>query len=275
MGVSFRFVVAALALTSSLAWGQAPAPLGQVSKDSVWVPTPERVIRRMLQMADTTKDDLVIDLGSGDGRIPLYAGKHFGARAIGVELEGNLVQFSRKSAQAQGVSHLVQFLQQDLYEADISKATVVALYISPGVMDRLKPRLLALRPGTRVVSHHFTLGDWEPDETIKVEGRSAHLWIVPAPLEGEWGVSLPGEDFRLRVTRRYQMLETSGERAGRPLLVIGPRLRGTEIRFTAFDRDGSSRHFTGRWDGERLSGLSEGEGIAPRSWQATRVGSLQ
>ena len=115
----------------------------------------------------------------GDGRIPIHAGRHFGARAVGVELEGNLVQLSRNAAQAQGVSHLVQFVQQDLYEADISKASVIALYISPGVMDRLKPRLLALRPGTRVVSHHFTLGDWEPDETIRVEGRTAHLWIVP------------------------------------------------------------------------------------------------
>jgi SAM-dependent methyltransferase len=270
MGVSSRFVVAALALTGSLAWAQAPAPLGQVSKDSVWVPTPERVIRRMLQMADTTKDDLVIDLGSGDGRIPLHAGKHFGARAIGVELEGNLVQYSRQAAKAQGVSHLVQFVQQDLYEADLSKATVIALYISPGVMDRLKPRLLALKPGTRVVSHHFTLGDWEPDETIKVEGRSAHLWVVPAPVEGEWEVRLPGEDFTLRIERRYQSLETSGRRAEKAVLVIGPRLRGTELRFTSFDRDGNSRHFSGRIAGERLIGTSEAEGISARDWTAIR-----
>jgi protein-L-isoaspartate O-methyltransferase len=271
MGVTARLFLAALALTAASAWGQSPAPLGQVSKDSVWVPTPERVIRRMLQMADTTKDDLVIDLGSGDGRIPLHAGKHFGARAIGVELEGNLVQFSRAAAKAQGVSHLVQFLQQDLYEADLSKATVIALYISPGVMERLKPRLLALAPGTRVVSHHFTLGDWEPDETIKVEGRSAHLWVVPAPVEGEWTVRLTGAgDFRLRIRRHYQMLETVGERSGKALLVIGPRLRGTEIRFTTFDPDGSSRHFTGRIDGERISGTTEGEGIAARDWTAVR-----
>ena len=267
-----RHFMAALGVCPAFAWGQAPAPLGQVSKDSVWVPTPERVIRRMLQMADTTRDDLVVDLGSGDGRIPLYAAKHFGARAIGVELEGNLVQFSRTAAKAQGVSHLAQFVQQDLYEADISKATVIALYISPGVMDRLKPKLLALKPGTRVVSHHFTLGDWEPDESIKTDGRSAHLWIVPAAVEGEWTVSLPGDDFRLRIRRHYQSLETSGERAGKPLLVIGPRLRGTEIRFTSFDRDGSSRHFTGRVEGERLTGQSEGEGIPARGWSAVRAG---
>ena len=270
-----RLFLAAAASLWTAAWaqvpGQAQPQLGQVSKDSVWVPTPERVIRRMLQMADTTKEDLVVDLGSGDGRIPVYAGKHFGARAIGVELEANLISYSRNAAKAHGVSNLVQFVQQDLYEADISKATVVALYISPGVMERLKPKLLALRPGTRVVSHHFTLGDWEPDESIRVEGRSAHLWIVPAAVEGDWAVNVPGEDFRLRIKRHHQTLETAGERSGKALLVIGPRLRGTEVRFTTFDRDGSSRHFTGRLDGGRLSGRSEGEGIATRPWTAERM----
>jgi len=269
-----RLFLAAAASLSTGAWTQVPGPaqpqLGQVSKDSVWVPTPERVIRRMLQMADTTKDDLVVDLGSGDGRIPVYAGKHFGARALGVELEANLVSYSRNAAKAQGVSHLVRFVQQDLYEADISQASVVALYISPGVMERLKPKLLALEPGTRVVSHHFTLGDWEPDETIRVEGRSAHLWIVPAAVEGDWAISLPGEDFRLSIKRNHQMLVTAGERSGKALLVIGPKLRGTEIRFTTFDRDGSSRHFTGHAAGDRVSGTSQGEGIAAQNWIGIR-----
>jgi hypothetical protein len=125
--------------------GQAqPAPsdepkIGQESRDSVWVPTPERVIRRMLQMADTTSRDLVVDLGAGDGRIPIYAAKHFGARAVGVELEGNLVRLARREAASQGVSHLATFQQEDLFKADLSRATVIALYISPGAMSRLKP----------------------------------------------------------------------------------------------------------------------------------------
>src|SRR5262245_38428368 len=113
--------------------------IGQVSQDSVWVPTPERVIRRMLQMADTTSRDVVLDLGAGDGRIPIYAAKHFGARAVGVELEGNLVRLARREAAAQGVSQLAKFEQGDLFKADLSRATVLALYISPGVMSRLKP----------------------------------------------------------------------------------------------------------------------------------------
>ena len=250
----------------------ADAPLiGQVSRDSVWVPTPERVIRRMLQMADTTSRDLVVDLGAGDGRIPIHAAKHFGARSIGVELEANLVRLARETARAQGVSHLASFVQQDLFEADLSGATVIALYISPGVMTRLKPRLAELRPGTRIVSHHFTLDDWEPDETIRVEGRSAHLWVVPAAVRGAWAVDIAGEAFTVRIDQRHQVLTTSGSRGGRELPVIGAQLRGTELRFTAFDRDGSSRHFTGLVDGDRMSGDSQGEGIAPLRWSARRL----
>jgi SAM-dependent methyltransferase len=252
----------------------ADAPqLGQVSKDSVWVPTPERMIRRMLQLADTTPNDLVVDLGAGDGRIPIHAAKHFGARAVGVELEGNLVRVARDTARAQGVSHLAQFVQQDLFEADLSKATVVALYISPGVMERLKPRLLGLKPGTRVVSHHFTLGDWEADETVRVEGRTGYLWVVPAQLGGSWTVRIPGEDFVLRVEQQHQVVRTSGERAGRPVNVIGARLRGTELQFTSFDRDGNVRYFEGRVADGRLVGSSSGPGIEAKAWNAMRSGN--
>jgi hypothetical protein len=254
------------------AGAQAPsheAPkIGQPSQDSVWVPTPERVIRRMLQMADTTSRDVVIDLGAGDGRIPIYAAKQFGARSIGVELEANLVRLARETAAAQGVAGLASFVRQDLFKADLSAATVIALYISPGVMTRLKPRLLALAPGTRVVSHNFTLEDWEPDESIRVEGRNAHLWVVPAAVAGTWAVDLPGEAFELSIEQRYQALTTSGVRGGKRLPVIGSMLRGTELRFSSFDRDGSSRHFSGRVEGGRMSGTSEGDGVAPLRWSA-------
>ena len=267
--------VLALLLSASAAQAQTPnagdAPqIGQVSKDSVWVPTPERLIRRMLQMADTTRDDLVIDLGSGDGRMPIYAARHFGARAIGVELEANLVRVSNESARTQGVDHLTSFIAQDLFEADISKAGVIVLYLSPGAMTRLKPRLLAQKPGLRVVSHQFTLEDWEPDESIRVEGRNGHLWVVPADVRGNWKVSLAGDEFLVRISQKYQVLATSGERAGRPVNVIGSRLRGTEIGFTAFDRDGYSRRFEGRVDGSRMSGEAMRDGGVPVRWTATR-----
>jgi SAM-dependent methyltransferase len=254
------------------AGGPSGAPeFGQVSKDSVWVTTPERLIRRMLQLADTTKDDVVMDLGAGDGRIPIYAARHFGARGIAVELEENLVQVAREAARREGVADRVQVIKQDLYEADLSTATVFALFISPGVMQRLKPRFLALKPGTRITSHQFDLGDWQPDETIEVEGRRGFLWVVPAPVEGTWQVAIPAEDFRLRIQRQYQKLSTSGERGGKGMHVIGPSLRGTEIRFTAFDRDGTSRHYRGRFEGGRLVGESDAlNGAKPLAWSATR-----
>lgn len=265
-----RFLLAVAAL-SVAAWAQEQAPqIGQVSKDSVWVPTPERMIHRMLQIADTTREDVVIDLGSGDGRIPIYASKHFGARSIGVEFEGNLVRFSREAAAAQGVAGLARFVQQDLFEADLSKATVVALYISPEVMRRLTPRLFALKPGTRIVSHQFQLEDWEADEWIFAEGRNGYLWIVPAQAQGSWLVRAGEDSFRIRVEQARQKLQTQGERGGKPINVIGARLRGSEISFTAFDPDGSARLFQGRIDGGRMAGSSGGHGLAPRAWSATR-----
>jgi SAM-dependent methyltransferase len=258
------------------AGAQAPPVLdrpeiGQISKDSVWVPTPERVIRRMLQLADVTPEDLVVDLGSGDGRIPIHAARHFGARAIGVELEENLVRVSVAAAREQGVSERVRFVRQDLYEFDLPVATVVALYISPGVMTRLKPKLLALRPGTRIVSHQFTLDGWEPDEQVRVEGRNAYLWVVPADARGSWRVTTAGaESLRVQVTQELAQLGMRGERAGRVVQIIGTGLRGTEIRFTAFDRNGAARHYQGRIEGARMSGTSEGMGIPPQAWSAAR-----
>ena len=265
----------ALAWCAAAASAQIPAAdgapqIGQVSKDSVWVPTPERMIRRMLQIADTRRDDRVFDLGSGDGRVPIYAARHFGVRAVGVELEANLVQLSIESARAQGVAKLVRFVRQDLFAADLSQATVIALYLSPGAMTQLKPRLLALAPGTRVVSHQFTLDDWEADESIRVEGRTGHLWVVPADVRGSWNLVMAGDRVRVRIEQKFQALVTTGERAGSPVNVIGARLRGTEISFTAFDRDGTGRHYRGRVDGGRMEGEATGDGSAPLRWSATR-----
>jgi SAM-dependent methyltransferase len=269
-------VMAALAAALGASAGPAAAQagdvpqIGQVSKDSVWVPTPERVIRRMLQMADVTADDLVVDLGSGDGRIPIYAGRHFGARAVGVELEENLVRLATESARAQGVADRVRFVRQDLFAYDLSDATVVALYISPGVMTRLEPRLAALRPGTRITSHYFTLGDWQPDETIRVEERTAHLWIVPADVGGTWTVRSGSDVFKVTIDQRHQQLKTRGQRAGRDIPVIAPKIRGTDVSFAAVDPAGDVRHYVGRVAGGRMSGESHAEGAPPARWSAAR-----
>lgn len=260
----------ALAAPGAGADGADPPQIGQVSKDSVWVPTPERVIRRMLQMADVTSDDVVVDLGSGDGRIPIYAARHFGARAVGVELEENLVRLSIESARAQGVAHLARFVREDLFAYDLSAATVIALYISPSVMSRLKPRLAALQPGTRIVSHFFTLNDWAPDETIRVEERTAYLWVVPADLRGTWTVRTRDDALKLTIAQDHQRLTLSAERDGRGVPVVGARLRGMEVGFSALDPDGSMRRYDGRVEGTRMTGESGNAGIPPLRWTATR-----
>jgi len=263
-------LLAAETLAAQPAAAPAPPQIGQVSKDSVWVPTPERLIRRMLQLADVTGDDFVVDLGAGDGRIPIYAARHFGARAIGVELEENLVVLARESAKAQGVSHLARFVRQDLFDFDLSGATVIALYISPGVMSKLKPRLAGLKPGTRVVSHFFTLEEWEPDETVRAEDRAGYLWVVPADVRGAWTVTTADDALRVTIEQTHQRLTARAERAGKAVPVISTRLRGTEIAFTAFDADGGARRYRGRVEAGRMSGDSDGHGVQPLPWSATR-----
>ena len=248
-----------------------PAQIGQLSKDSVWVPTPDRLIQRMLQIADTTKNDIVYDLGSGDGRIPIAAAKLFGARAVGVELEKNLIDYSRRSARQQGVASRAKFIQEDLFKADISKATVFAIYISPSVMEKLRPKFYDLKPGTRVVSHHFTLGDWEPDEMVQVEERRAYLWVVPAKVEGQWALKLGADDYRLKLAQAWQMLTASAEFAGRPTTAFAARLRGTEIRFAMIDGNGDVRNFTGRVVGDRMAGEARSYDKPPIAWTAQRV----
>jgi len=270
LGLLIAATLAAAPAAAQPAPATAPPQIGQVSKDSVWVPTPERMIRRLLQLADVTPDDLVVDLGSGDGRIPVYAAKHFGARAIGVELEENLVRMSVASANAQGVAGRARFVRQDLFEFDLAGATVIALYISPGVMTKLKPKLLGLDPGTRVVSHYFTLGDWAPDETIRVEDRTGYLWVVPADVRGTWRVTTGDDVLDMTLKQDHQRLEARAARAGRDVPVLSPRLRGTEVSFSTFDRNGDTRHYRGRVAGGKMSGDSDAHGEPPLRWSATR-----
>ena len=246
--------------------------IGQPGKDVVWVPTPHRLITRMLQMADTTQKDVVVDLGSGDGRIPIAAAKKFGARALGIEYEADLVRLSIRSAAREGVAGRVQFLRQDLFQTDLSEATVVALYVSPTIMLQLRPRLLALKPGTRVVSHQFTLGDWDADEQATVEGTSAYLWVVPAKAEGKWQVRVGKDVYDLQLQQEYQMLRGSAEHQGQGKRspVIAARLRGEDIRFSFVDRDGDPRSFSGRIAGDAMEGASRTHGQPEMPWRARR-----
>ena len=155
--------------------GEFQPQVGQAGKDVIWVPTPDALVERMLNMAKVTSTDYVIDLGSGDGRTPIMAAKKFGANALGIEYNPDMVAMSQKAATAAGVADKAKFAKADIFESDFSKAQVITMYLLPDLNLRLRPKLLDMKPGTRLVSHAFTMGDWEPDEKAEVEMRTAML----------------------------------------------------------------------------------------------------
>ena len=184
-----------------------------------FVTTPGEVVERMLELAGTRADDLVADLGSGDGRIVIAAARKYGARGLGIELDAKLVDLSRENARRAGVADRVTFIQGDVLEADFSKASVVTVYLLPGLIDRLEPRFLAqLKPGTRIVSHAFRMASWRPDrmETLRVkqphpgqgDESTLYLWVVPAEVRGTWA----GGGQRVRIEQNYQEIDVDGER---------------------------------------------------------------
>ena len=246
---------------------QPPAPpakpyepsVGQAGKDVVWVPTPEAVVEKMLDLAQVTSEDYVIDLGSGDGRTVIAAAKR-GARAVGIEYNPEMVELSKRNAAAAGVSDKATFMKADLFESDFSKATVITMFLLPTINMQLRPKLLELKPGTRIASNSFTMEDWETDETITVTDCesswcTAHFWIVPAKVEGIW--QMPEGDLKL--TQKFQMV--SGTFGSTP--ISDGRLRGDELTFSV----GAAR-YTGRVNGSAIQGnIVGGRGGA---WTATR-----
>lgn len=176
----------ALLVATALAAALPPAALAQETQpatrrpDVIFVPTPEEVVEAMLQVAKVTKDDVVYDLGSGDGRIPVTAARKYGARGVGIDIDPVRVEEALENVKRNNVEHLVRIVQGDLFEQDLREATVVTLYLLPSLNLKLRPKLLKeLRPGTRIVSHAFDMGDWKPDQELEVNGRKVYLWIVP------------------------------------------------------------------------------------------------
>ncbi|MBI2189197.1 MAG: methyltransferase domain-containing protein [Acidobacteria bacterium] len=235
--------------------------VGQAGKDVVWVPTPPELVEAMLDMAKVTPQDYVIDLGSGDGRNVIAAARR-GARAIGVEFNPKMVVLSKRNAAAAGVGDRASFVEGDMYEADISKATVMALFLLPSNMLQLRPKFLNLRPGSRIVSNTFGIEGWTPDETRTIEGNcsawcTALLWIVPAKVGGKWRLG----DGELMFEQEYQMLK--GTLDGQP--IANGRLRGDQIRFVV-----GTTEYTGTVNGNRIEGMVRGGGPAT-SFAAMRL----
>ena len=257
----------ALFLASGLAHGQ-PAKeyepsVGQEGKDVVWVPTPQALVDKMLDMAKVTPKDYVIDLGSGDGRTVITAAKR-GAEAHGIEYNPDMVELSKRNAAKEGVSDKATFTKADLFQSDFSQATVITMFLLPSINIKLRPKILDLKPGTRIVSNSFDMEDWKPDEDATVSGCdhwcTAHLWIVPAKVGGTW--KLPQGDLTLKQT--FQMV--SGTiKSGNVITPVNGQLNGDQITFTA-----GGAQYTGRVNGSSMQGTIKGGSNG--NWTATRAG---
>jgi SAM-dependent methyltransferase len=231
--------------------------VGQSGRDVVWVPTPAVLVEKMLDVARVTPNDFVMDLGSGDGRNIIAAAKR-GARALGVEYNPEMVEFSKRVAQKEGVAEKAQFVQGDMYEADISNATVLALFLLPENLNKLAPKFLALKPGSRIVANHFAVSGWEPDESGRAEGDCGSwcnwlLYIVPAQAGGRWRFQ-KGE---LELDQKFQMLTGTFNLNGTSSTVEGGRLLGEEITFTI-----GGKVFTGKVTADVMAGAG---------WKASRI----
>jgi Methyltransferase domain len=246
---------AAMALAAVAARAQQTATqkpfepqVGQEGKDVVWVPTPQALVDKMLDMAKVTPQDYVIDLGSGDGRTVITAAKR-GARAHGIEYNPDMVELSVKNAAAAGVSSRATFEKADLFETDLSKARVITMFLLPSINMKLRPKLLELKPGTRIVSNSFTMEDWEADQKEEIAGDctnwcTALLWIVPAKVEGTWQLA----SSPLTLKQQFQMVSgTLGS------TLVSGRLRGDQITFSA-----GGVTYTGRVDGKSINGTVKG-----------------
>ena len=279
IAVSLMAAAPALAQQPAWAWDDGTVP---------YVQTPMEIVERMLRMAEVGRDDYLIDLGSGDGRIIIEAAKR-GARGLGVDIDPNLVKHATENAQRAGVSDRVAFIQKDIFETDLSGATVVAFYLLPDFNAKLLPKLLALKPGTRIVSHDGGIADWPPDERLEMRAPEkpvgvggvsrVELWIVPADARGAWVSEIPahGGKWRFQVKQKYQELEIDVAAQGRDLLVRNSRLRGEEIKIIVTGVvNGRAWHhyFVGLLKDDRIAGeltVSDGNNKRSFPWTATRA----
>jgi len=245
--------------------------VGQAGKDVIWVPTPPELVEKMLQMARITPNDFVIDLGSGDGRIAIAAAKKFGARSMGVEYNPDMVALSNREAQRQGVADKVKFVKADIFETDFSQATIITMYLLPDLNLKLRPKILGQKPGTRVVSHHFNMGEWQPDETANIDNRLAHLWIVPAKVGGTWSLRIEGsaQERPLSLKQSFQMLTGQLNGANATSVLSEARLRGDRISFSVTE-GAARRDFSGRVQGNAMEGTVRSTGSPDMRWSASR-----
>jgi hypothetical protein len=275
VALSFALILSVSAAAQPTAATKDFTPsVGQEGKDVIWVPTPQSLVDRMLQMADTKSTDFVIDLGAGDGRTVITAAKKFGARALGIEYNPDMVELAKHNAEKEGVAGRAQFIRADIFQTDFTQATVLTLYLLPSLNVKLRPTILNMKPGTRVVSHAFTMDDWQPDQVESSEGRTAYMWIVPAKAGGTWRVEVAGGPrYEATFIQQYQNIGGSAKVDGKPVQFSNGKLRGDTVSFRIEDA-GTPRDFTGRVSGERIEGTLK-TASGETKWTATRVGEAR
>jgi SAM-dependent methyltransferase len=276
------FVLGALlAVWSAQAFGRAQEP----ELDVPYVPTPQTVVDEMLKLGNITKNDVLYDLGCGDGRIVITAAQKFGVRGVGVDIDPERIKESNANAKKAGVTDRVKFLRQDLFKTDFGEATVMTLYLLPEVNVKLRPRLLKeLKPGTRIVSHDFDMGDWKPDKTVQVHSpdqeHTLFYWVIPANVEGAWQWSMPagGGQGTLQLKQDYQSVSGNARIGGRATPITNAKLVGDRLSFTVASETGGKKatmRFSGRVQGGAIKGAVQVEGgpsAGKRDWTAKRNG---
>ena len=266
---TIRLACLALAVLTASAWAQTATIVpsdfgdefyrprsGQAGKDVVWVPTPDALVTRMLQAAKVTDKDVVYDLGAGDGKIPIAAARDFKARAVGIEYNPEMAALARRNADRAGVADRVKIVTGDIFEQNFSEATVVTLYLLPDLNYKLRPIILKMKPGTRVVSHQFNMRDWDADEVLTESYRDAYLWIVPGDASGRWTFQEQRGEWvaTADISQSFQRIGgyiTIGTKS-QPLL--SSTLSGNNLAFFFTDADGISRSIRGTIDGDRFDG---------------------
>ncbi len=238
--------------------------VGQAGKDVIWVPTPDALVQKMLEIAKVTPQDVVVDLGSGDGRTVIAAAK-LDANATGIEYNADMVALSKKKAEEAGVSGKAKFLQADLFDYDLSKATVITMFLLPEINLKLRPKLLDLKPGTRIVSNTFTMGEWKPDLEVSIDENSswntALLWIVPAKVEGTWNLP-PGE---LTLNQEFQNFSGTYKQDNKITPVSDGKIDGNNVTFKI-----GNRTFTGKVNNNSILG-TDTDNSSKRDFQATKA----
>jgi SAM-dependent methyltransferase len=273
LAVIFTFTLLPLAFavpTPAIAQQPQYQPsIGQAGKDVIWVPTPAELIQALYDLAKVSPSDYVIDLGSGDGPWVIAAAKR-GARALGVEFNPDMVELARSRAKREGVSDKASFIQGDIFEADFSQASVVTMYLLPDLNMKLRPKILEMKPGTRVLTNSFTMEDWDPDQSVSVEGRTGYMWIVPAMVAGTWTWQTPSGPAEVSLRQNFQKIEGTLKMNGKDLPLQNAKLEGARISFAAGENQASTREYAGTINGNAISGTSR-VGTGPEAkWTAER-----